>query len=133
MSPAAHPWRNPRIALTLFLVFLAGFSAGLAVFSLGAQRWMRGAEAAPQWRDTGDPGRQALLNRFKSELSLTPDQTRQLESVLDDYFTYYHTLQAQLDDVRASGRDRILRLLDNGQKRRFEQLMDEVQKHKQLR
>jgi hypothetical protein len=130
MSPAAHPWRNPRIALTLFLVFLAGFSAGVAVFALGAHRWMHEAEAAPQWRESG---RQDLLNRFKAELNLTQEQTRQLESVLDDYFTYYHTLQAQLDDVRASGRDRILRLLNNDQKRRFEQLMDEVQKHKQLR
>lgn len=130
MSPAARPWRNPRIALTLFLVFLAGFSAGIAVFAIGGHRWMPQAEAAPQWRETG---RQDLLNRFKTELGLTPEQTRQLESVLDDYFTYYHTLQAQLDDVRASGRDRILRLLDDDQKRRFEQLMDEVQKHKQLK
>lgn len=130
MRPATRPWRNPRIALMLFLVFLAGFSAGLAAYAVAGQRWMREAQAAPSWRDNG---RQAMLNRFKSELNLTQEQTQQLESVLDDYFTYYHTLQAQLDDVRASGRQRILRLLNDDQKRRFNELMDEAQKHRQLK
>lgn len=130
MRPATRPWRNPRIALTLFLVFMAGFSAGVAAYAFAGHRWMREAQAAPAWRDNG---KQDMLERFKTELNLTPEQTQQLESVLDDYFTYYHTLQAQLDDVRASGRQRILRLLNEDQKRRFNELMDEAQKHRQLK
>jgi hypothetical protein len=128
MTSAARPWRNPRIALTLFLVFLAGFSTGLATFRLAAHR-MNQAQAAPSWQD----GKAALLDRFKSEVDLTPEQTRQLETVLDDFFTYYHTLQAQLDEVRADGKDRILRILNDDQKRRFEQLMNELQHQKKLR
>ncbi len=124
MKPAARPWRNPRIALTLFLVFLAGFSAGLAVYAVAGNRWMGEAQAAPSWRDDR---RQAMLERFKTELNLTPDQTQQLESVLDDYFTYYHTLQAQLDDVRSSGKERVLHILNDDQKKKFEQIMSEVQ------
>ncbi len=129
MKCASHPWRNPRIVLTLFLVFLAGFSGGLLTFRLGGHRLTPAAQAAPSW----DSGKAALLERFKAEVNLTPEQTRQLETVLDDYFTYYHTLQAQLDDVYADGRERILRILNEDQKRRFEQLMTALQEGKQLR
>jgi len=129
MIRAAHPWRNPRILITLFLVFTAGFSAGLLTARLGGLHVTQAAEAAPTW----ETGRAALLERFKTEVNLTPEQTQQLEMVLDDYFTYYHTLQAQLDDVRADGKERIMRLLNDDQKRRFENLMAKMQEKRQLR
>ncbi len=129
MISASHPWRNPRIVLTLFLVFLAGFSAGVLTLRLSASYWTPAAQAAPSW----ESGKAALLDRFKTEVNLTPEQTVQLETVLDDYFTYYHTLQAQLDDVRADGRERILRILNDDQKRRFEKLMTALEENRQLR
>ncbi len=128
MKCASQPWRNPKIILTLFLVFLAGFSGGVLTFALGGRHLTPAAQAAPSW----ESGKAALLESFKAEVNLTPEQTRQLETVLDDYFTYYHTLQAQLDDVRADGRERILRILNEDQKRRFEQLMTSLQEGKQL-
>jgi len=69
-----------------------------------------------------------LMTRLKTELDLTPEQTEQLKTVLDDFFTYYYTLQAQLDDVRASGKQRILRILDDGQKKKFDKIMAEQDK-----
>jgi hypothetical protein len=45
---------------------------------------------------------------------------------------YYQTLQAQMDDVRATGKQRILRILREDQKQRFEKLIGEIQS-KQLR
>ncbi len=132
MTPAPTPWRHPRILLLLFLVFLAGVSAGMLVMALGVHRWIHETQAsASAFRDTG--GKAAMLDRFKRELNLTPEQTQQLELVLDDFFTYYHTLQAQLDDVRARGKQDILRILDNRQKQKFERLMAEWQQNKQLR
>jgi hypothetical protein len=68
------------------------------------------------------------MTRMKTELNLTPEQTEQLKTVLDDFFTYYYTLQAQLDDVRASGKQRILHILDDGQKKKFERIMSEQDK-----
>lgn len=76
------------------------------------------------WREGG---KQVTLERLKKELDLTPEQAAQLERVLDDFFAYYHTLQAQMDEVRASGKDRILRLLDERQRRKFEEMMDRAQ------
>jgi hypothetical protein len=124
MTAAQSPgWRNPRILLTLLVVFLCGASAGMLVMALGAHRWMHSA-SQPAWKESG---KEVSLQRFKKELDLTPSQTEQLETILDDFFTYYHTLQAQLDDVRASGKQRILRILDDNQKKKFEKIMGEMQ------
>ncbi len=128
MVRAGCPWRNPRVLLTLFLVFAAGFSAGLLTVRVGAVDVTQSAKAAPGW----ESGKAALLERFKTEVDLTPEQTRQLETVLDDYFTYYHTLQAQLDDVRADGKERILRILNDDQKRRFERMVSGMQDERKL-
>jgi hypothetical protein len=124
----AVSWQNPRILLTLLIVFLCGASAGMLVMSLGVpRRWA--SVQQPSWKESG---KEISLQRLKKELDLTPQQTEQLETILDDYFTYYHTLQAQLDDVRASGKNRIVRILNTDQKRKFEKLMLDFQ-DKQLR
>ena len=117
-APTAPSWQNPRVLCILLLVFLCGASVGMLVMSLGGHVWPhRGNPVA--WKEGG---KEITLERLKTELNLTPAQAEQLETVLDDFFMYYHTLQAQLDDVRATGRKRILRLLDEEQKRKFEKL-----------
>lgn len=124
MTAARSPgWQNPRILLTLLVVFLCGASAGMLAMALGAHHWMH-PRPQPVWKEGG---KEVSLQRFKKELDLTPGQTEQLETILDDFFTYYHTLQAQLDDVRASGKQRILRVLDDDQKKKFEKIMNEFQ------
>lgn len=124
MTAAHSPgWQNPRILLTLLVVFLCGASAGMLAMALGAHRLMHPA-ARSAWQEGG---KEVSLQRFQKELDLTPAQTEQLETILDDFFTYYHTLQAQLDDVRASGKQRILRVLDDRQKKKFEKIMNEFQ------
>lgn len=132
VSSRSASWQNPRILLVLFLIFLCGASAGMLAMALGAHRWMheRMLPATPAWKESG---KDVSLQRFRQELNLTPQQTEQLETILDDFFTYYHTLQAQLDDVRASGKQKILRILDDNQKKRFEKLMAELQEKQQLR
>jgi hypothetical protein len=121
-SPSRATWQNPRILLTLLIVFLCGATAGMVTMSLGVQRLIH-KDPQPAWKEAG---KEVSLQRFKKELDLTPAQSEQLETILDDFFTYYHTLQAQLDDVRASGRQRILRILNEDQKRKFEKLMTEL-------
>ena len=128
MTPAhPAPWQNPRILVTVLIVFLCGASAGMLAMALGAHRLIH----RPHPASLSETKRE-LLEHFQRELDLTPPQTEQLETVLDDFFTYYHTLQAQLDDVKASGRQRILRILDDKQKIKFEKIMSELQQ-KQLR
>jgi hypothetical protein len=124
MTAATSPgWRNPKILLTLLVVFLCGAFAGMVGFRVVQHNWVR-SQSQPAWKEGG---KQASIERFRTELNLTPAQTEQLETILDDFFTYYHTLQAQLDDVRMSGRQRILKILDDGQKKKFEKIMNDMQ------
>jgi hypothetical protein len=120
MTPAhSGGWRNPRILLTLSVVFLCGVTVGMSL-----HHWMHAAPPPPPPQGPGT----ALFLRLKTELNLTPSQTEQLKGALDDFFTYYYTLHAQLDDVRASCKQRILRFLDDGQKKKFERIMAEQDK-----
>jgi hypothetical protein len=116
------PWRNPRVVYTLLFVFLSGAAAGaLAMrFSVSPERHRSG----PTWREGS---REISLQKFRKELNLTAGQEREMETVLDDFVTYYQTLQAQMDDVRATGKQRILRILKDEQKQKFEKMIEELQ------
>jgi hypothetical protein len=121
-------WSNPRILITLAFVFLCGASAGTLVTAMGGHRWWH-QNFAPQRSqlDWKDASKERILPRLKKDLNLTPEQSTQIELVLDDFFTYYHTLHSELDDVQASGKERIMRILDDGQKRKFEKYLNELQ------
>jgi len=121
------PWQNPKVVYTLLIVFLSGAAAGaLATKTMvPKERHVTG----PYWKEGG---REISLQRFSKELSLAPDQEREMETVLDDFMMYYQTLQAQMDDVRATGKQRILKILHDDQKQKFEKLLGEIQS-KQLR
>jgi hypothetical protein len=68
-----------------------------------------------------DPGKQFSLQRLQKEMHLTPDQTDQRKTALDDFSRYYQ-------DVLAIGKTSIYRILNEQQKHKFDRLMDEAQK-----
>jgi hypothetical protein len=114
------PWRNPRILSTLICVFVSGALFGALAMKYYPERQRGG----PYWREGG---REVSLQKFRAELDLTPEQAKEMETVLDDFVMYYQTLQAQMDDVRATGKQRILRILRNDQKQKFEKMIGEMQ------
>ena len=116
-------WQNPRILFTILGVFLCGVAAGMVTMSFGLHPLIH-PQKTSTWKESG---KEVSLKSLKKELNLTPAQSEQLETILDDFFTYLHTLQAQLDDVRASGKQRILRVLDEKQKRKFEKMVGDLQ------
>ncbi len=121
MSPNPQAkWQNPRILLTLLLVFLCGSLAGALTMRYGFHPKVRPARSS--WTE-GD--KEISLQRFQQELELTPEQAKAIELILDDFTMYYHTLQAQMDEVRANGKARILEVLNDHQKKRFETIMSE--------
>jgi hypothetical protein len=140
MVPAERaPWQNPRILTTLTLVFVAGAATGALVMQLGLHEVLHRASslrgiiphtAAPvppaATTTAGAAGHQAVLIRFQTELGLTTAQTEKLALVLDDYSQYYQSLQDQLDDLRASGKTRIMQLLDADQRVKFEKMMNQL-------
>ena len=122
-TAAADPrptWHHPRIVSLLLLVFLCGVVAGVLTVRV------TGVGAAPASISNWNTGtREMTLGWFKSELKISPDQAREIETVLDDYVMFYQNLQGQMDDFRSEGHQRILRVLTPEQREKFEQMRGE--------
>jgi Spy/CpxP family protein refolding chaperone len=116
-------WRHPRVLSAFLVVFVTGVFAGALTHSLLSHKSRAAASATLSREDA----KKITLDRFTRELDLTAEQRDKLEVILDDFFQYYHSLQAQMDDVRANGKKRILALLDERQKKQFEKMMSEFQ------
>lgn len=116
------PWQNPRILSTLMLVFLAGAATGALSMRLGLHdRLHRAAPVTPQ-----EANRDAILSRFKTQLDLSGPQADKLALVLDDYSQYYQSLEDQLEDLRATGKTRIMAILNPEQREKFEKMMTDL-------
>jgi|YelNatPaOPRAMG01_1025707.scaffolds.fasta_scaffold10991_2 Spy/CpxP family protein refolding chaperone len=122
MPDHCAPWRNPRALAVLLLVFLSGAVVG-AMVSRSALL-LHARANTPSWKEGG---KEISLQRFKKELNLTPEQAQQVETVLDDFMSYYQTLQGQMDEVRANGKERILRILREDQRQKFERMLSDLQ------
>jgi hypothetical protein len=96
--------------LPLVLVFLCGVTVGALVMNVGLHRTLHRPIPTAESRNT------MTLETWKRELNLTDDQSRQIESILDDFSKYY-------DNVLADGNSRILLILDDTQKQKFQQMM----------
>ena len=115
-------WQNPRILALLLMVFLCGAVAGAITMRSGLHdKLHRGAAA--YWRDGKD---EFSYERLQKELNLTPEQSDRLKTILDDFVKYHDDLQAQIEDVRATGRNRIVQILTPQQRERFEQLSHQL-------
>jgi Spy/CpxP family protein refolding chaperone len=115
-------WQNPRVLTTLVLVFLTGALAGAISMRAGLHEKMH-RSAPSYWRD----GRNEFsYDRLKKDLDLTAEQSERLKTILDDFDKYHEDLQAQIEDVRATGKNRIMQMLDSRQRQRFEQLSNQL-------
>jgi hypothetical protein len=115
-------WQNPRVLTTLVLVFLTGALAGAISMRAGLHEKMH-RSAPAYWRD----GRNEFsYDRLKKDLDLTAEQSERLKTILDDFDKYHEDLQAQIEDVRATGKNRIMQMLDSRQRQRFEQLSNQL-------
>jgi uncharacterized membrane protein len=120
MSDHRMTWQNPRILCILLLVFLCGATAGALTMRWGSAGAYR--KPAAYWNEGG---KQISIERYKRELNLTPEQTKEMEVVLNDFVMYYQTVTAQMNDVRASGKARIMQILNEEQRKKFLQMMND--------
>ncbi len=115
-------WQNPRILSTLLLIFLAGAATGAVSMKFGLHGVLHRPVAAVS-RPGAPDNKDAVLQKFRTDLNLTPAQADKISLVLDDYRHYYQSVQDQLDDIRATGKMRILQELDPAQREKFQELM----------
>jgi Spy/CpxP family protein refolding chaperone len=112
----ARIW-TPKVALTavLSLVFLCGTAAGALLMNQGLHVRLH----QPPF-DTPE-GKAIYFERIQKELSLTPVQSEQMQSILNDFWQYYRTV---LSDSKA----RIMQVLNPQQQQKFERLLQEYQR-----
>lgn len=121
MTDHRMTWQNPRILCILLLVFLCGATAGALTMRLGfSSSYRRGST---YWQEGG---KEISIERFRRELNLTPDQARQMETILNDFMMYYQQVKDQLDSVRADGKAKILQILNDEQKQKFLRMLTET-------
>lgn len=103
---------DPKIvcAITFVLVFLTGAVAGALFMDFGLHRNMR----QPSF-DT-PAGKVRYFERLQKDLDLTPTQSEQMQSVLNDFWKYYRT-------VLSDSKDKIDQILTPEQRRKFDQLL----------
>ena len=119
---------NPKVAGTLVVVFLAGAAVGALTMQMGLhERLHRTVSAATLPVIRKASSNDALIQRFKTDLNLSADQTDKIAMVLADYREYYHSLEDQLEDVRSTGKSRIMQILDQQQRAKFEKIMGDLQ------
>ena len=108
-------WQASRVTcvMAVTLVFLTGAIAGAVAMNLGAHKWMH--RSAPFYTEGG---KEIWLQRWKRDLNLTPEQTQEMTVILDDFGLYYR-------NVLSDGKARILRILNDDQKRKLEKLLEE--------
>lgn len=123
MSDHRMTWQNPRILCILLLVFLCGATAGALTMRLGFSAAYRRNNT--YWKEGG--GKEISLERFRRELSLNAEQTRDMEVVLNDFVMYYQSVQEQMHEVRASGKARIMQILNEEQRQKFLRMVTDWQ------
>ncbi|HTX36411.1 MAG TPA: hypothetical protein VME43_15385 [Bryobacteraceae bacterium] len=115
LKAAPSSW-SPKLAvgITLTLVFLCGVAAGAVAMNLGVHNLLH----QPAF-DT-PAGKALYFEHLQKELDLTPAQSEQIQSVLNDFWLYYRTV---LSDSKA----RVEQLLNEEQRKKFERMLQERQ------
>jgi hypothetical protein len=119
---------NPRILMTLAGIYLAGIGTGMIGMRYGLHDQMHPPAPAVA---PAPPNQDALLEHYKTKLKLTEAQTKKLSMILADYQRYYQAvqeqieeqrLQEQIEDLRSTGKSRILEILDDAQRQQFQKM-----------
>lgn len=139
MSNSSVSWK----AVGLIVVV---FALGIALGAVGIHQWDAHVLASQQHPD--------FVKQLKSELQLSADQAKQVDTILNDDFTKFHALDAQrhtewdpkyavldkqrhaewdsrYDQVRQQGRDSIRAILTPDQKAKFELFLKRIDEERQ--
>jgi hypothetical protein len=112
-AASGRSW-DPKLVcvLSLALVFLTGAVVGALAMDFGIHNRQR-----PLAFDTPQ-GKALYFERMQKELDLTPAQSEQMQSVLNDFWQYYRT-------VLSDGKSRVEQLLNEEQRKKFERLLQQ--------
>ncbi len=123
--------RTKRKAVALLLVV---FALGLCVGALGMRMWASRVYSSPETH-THDRGR--IVSALTRDLTLTPDQQKQLQAILDDTRARFQAIneqhKPQYDAVRHESRSRIRAVLTPEQLPKFEEFLTYIDAERKKR
>jgi Spy/CpxP family protein refolding chaperone len=115
--------RSEAAVVVLIVLLLGAIAGGTANHLWGERVWGKQLPPAP-------PTREQIVDKMTKELSLTPDQAKQFGDVVDDTRAKIHAdytaADAQRDQLRSAGRDRIRAILTADQRPKFDALMQKL-------
>jgi hypothetical protein len=111
-------WSNPKVLAIFGVIFLCGLAAG----SVLTRAYLHARMPVTTQERTIEAAQRFGLDRLKTTLNLTPSQEQTITEVLDDYGKYYQNIEDQREDVAEHGKQRILDVLDQRQKNRFNEI-----------
>ena len=113
-------WSKPKVLAIVAVIFLCGAAFGSAV----TRQYLHSKLFAARQQQPIDVARHLGLTRLKAELNLTPDQEKTVTKELDDYAKYYQNIEEEREDVAEHGKQRILNVLNDQQKKRFNEIFN---------
>ena len=116
--------KRGEAAVLVLVVFLLGALLG----GVGNHVW--GERVWGKQIINTQPTRNEIVCDLTRDLQLTPDQQKQLGSIVDDtraqWRTLYTTIEPQHEQIRQQSRDRIRAILTPDQKPKFEEFMHRI-------
>jgi hypothetical protein len=126
MENNSHSRTRREAAVLVFVVFLLGLLVGAFGNHLWGERvWGHSVAERP-----GPPSRARIVNDFTRELQLTPDQQKELGSIMDEtraqVRALYQPLDGRHEQIRQQGRERIRAILTPEQLPKFDAFMHHI-------
>ncbi len=103
------------------LIFACGLAVGGLTIHLADRHWVNKQNAFFSQAE-----KQLAVQHFSQELDLNPEQAKAIEEILDEFIMQQANLMQQFRSSRISGHDRILRILNEDQRKRFKKVLDEL-------
>jgi Spy/CpxP family protein refolding chaperone len=118
-----NSWQNPRILALLLLIFLCGALAGALAMRSSVHTKLH-QNSGGYWKDKS--AELFSYDKLKTQLNLTSEQSERLKTILDDFAKYHEDLENQIEDVRATGKNRIVQMLTPDQRKKFDDLCKQL-------
>ncbi len=119
IRPVTMKTPPPAAMVTLLLIFVCGVAVGALTMSLIHHSGQK--DFRERNRELVQKLNREIVQKWTRELNLTEAQQREVIGTLDDLSKYYY-------NVIADGKDRILAILDDDQKQKFERILREKRK-----
>ena len=108
------------------LIFVSGMLTGAFTMNLAQRYWLHGQKPVLSQAE-----KDMAVQHFSQELELNAEQARAIEDILDEFIMEQANLMAEFKNSRLSGHDRILGILNEDQRKRFQKVLSEMSNKRQ--